>query len=223
MYLIIIIIFQKLAQLIPLTIISIIQVSTRTFSYGSALYIHFRDKELLKKIFGVPMMTQYEAWVPGFFWLPNNGRRATKWLFGHWNPILSVFGGWYFQRNLDCVLDALEQTWTNQGHHGSVFLGGWAYLFTPYPPGHEGNPIGRWYKSIGRRVDLRLLEVFSCRRVGSRKRQEFPLKVTFEFQRFEASQKATQEKFIKFWMRSITDIQIWYNTRAADKNIGWLE
>ena len=58
---------QKLAQLIPLTIISIIQVSTCTFSYGSALYIHFRDKELLKKIFGVPMMTQYEAWVPGFF------------------------------------------------------------------------------------------------------------------------------------------------------------
>ena len=55
---------QKLAQLIPLTII---QVSTRTFSSGSALYIHFRDKELLKKIFGVPMMTQYEVWVPGFF------------------------------------------------------------------------------------------------------------------------------------------------------------
>ena len=104
---------QKLAQLFPLTII---QVSTRTFSYGSALYIHFRDKELLKKIFGVPMMTQYEAWVS------NNGRRATKW-----NLLLSVLGGWYFPRNLDCVLDALEQTWTNQGHHGSVFWGGLAF------------------------------------------------------------------------------------------------
>ena len=58
---------------------------------------------------------------PVFFWLPNNGRRATKWLFGHWNLIFSVFWGWYFQRNLDCVLVALEQTWTNQGHHGSVW------------------------------------------------------------------------------------------------------
>ena len=27
------------------------------------LPFHFRDKELLKKIFGVPMMTQYEVWT----------------------------------------------------------------------------------------------------------------------------------------------------------------